>query len=185
MFSSVAAVRGGSVRTGFGAILSAGTFVSALVVGVVAVRAGPFAVDPAPFVRDVLFYLVAALFLFYVYLSGEIFLWQAVGFVGFYMFFVGIVFWMDLGMGGGGGRKRRGGIESVEAHKGVIIGQDCEKNGELLGKVEPVSRFGQVFWQVWLVYNCAVLALYVCIIIRNCLKVLMICLVCVPWLRSM
>ncbi|KAI8547913.1 hypothetical protein RHMOL_Rhmol07G0232100 [Rhododendron molle] len=151
VFASVAAVRGGSPRTGFGAILSAGTFVSALVVGFVAIHAAPFAVDPAPFIRDVLFYLAAALFLFCVYLSGEIFLWQAVGFVGFYVFFVGIVFWMDLGMGGGG-RKRRGEIENVEVHKGVIIGQDCEKNGEELGKVEGGGKrgslFRQVFWQI-------------------------------------
>ncbi|KAF5952309.1 hypothetical protein HYC85_010253 [Camellia sinensis] len=83
VFASVAAVRGGHPRTGFGAILSAGTFVSALVVGFVAIYAAPFSVDPVPFVRDVLFYLTAALFLFYVYLSAEIFLWQAIGFVGF------------------------------------------------------------------------------------------------------
>ncbi|KAF3945506.1 hypothetical protein CMV_028123 [Castanea mollissima] len=101
VFASVAAVRGGQYRTGFGAILSAGTFVSAFVVGFVAIYAAPFSLNPVTFVRDVLFYLVAALFLFYVYLSAEIFLWQAVGFVGFYVFFVGIVFWMDFGLGGG------------------------------------------------------------------------------------
>ncbi|TKY61475.1 Cation/calcium exchanger 5 [Spatholobus suberectus] len=98
VFSSLAALRAGQYRTGFGAILSAGTFVSALVVGFVAIYAAPFAVDPAPFVRDVLFYLTAAFFLFYVYLTAEIFLWQAVGFVGFYFFFVGLVFYMDFGM---------------------------------------------------------------------------------------
>jgi len=98
VFSSLAALRSGQYRTGFGAILSAGTFVSALVVGFVAIYAAPFSVDPAPFVRDVLFYLTAAMFLFYVYLSAEIFLWQAVGFVAFYLFFVGFVFYMDLGM---------------------------------------------------------------------------------------
>lgn len=98
VFSSLAALRDGHYRTGFGAILSAGAFVSALVVGFVAIYAAPFSVDPAPFVRDVLFYLTAAFFLFYVYLSAEIFLWQAIGFVGFYLFFVGLVFYMDLGM---------------------------------------------------------------------------------------
>ncbi|KAL5061011.1 hypothetical protein RYX36_032615 [Vicia faba] len=98
VFSSLAALRAGQYRTGFGAILSAGAFVSALVVGFVAIYAAPFSVDPAPFVRDVLFYLTAAMFLFYVYLSAEIFLWQAVGFVAFYLFFVGFVFYMDLGI---------------------------------------------------------------------------------------
>lgn len=69
-------------------------------VGFVAIHAAPFQVDAASFVRDVMFYLVGASFLFYVYLSGEIFVWQAVGFVGFYVFFVGFVFWMDFGSGG-------------------------------------------------------------------------------------
>lgn len=129
VFASVAAVRGGHPRTGFGAILSAGTFVSAFVVGFVTIYSAPFNVDPAPFVRDVFFYLIAALFLFYVYLSAEIFAWQAIGFVGFYVFFVGFVFWMDLRMGG---VKGRGGAEVglVEIQKGFVH-SDCE-NGEVL-----------------------------------------------------
>lgn len=114
VFASVAALRGGHFRTGFGAILSAGTFVSAFVVGFVAIYAAPFSVDPVPFVRDVLFYLIAALSLFYVYLSAEIYLWQAIGFVGFYVFFVGIVFWMDLGLVEGRGKA------------GVEVGLECE-----------------------------------------------------------
>ncbi|KAL7205172.1 hypothetical protein ACSBR2_018159 [Camellia fascicularis] len=152
VFASVAAVRGGHPRTGFGAILSAGTFVSALVVGFVAIYAAPFLVDPVPFVRDVLFYLTAALFLFYVYLSAEIFLWQAIGFVGFYMFFVGFVFWMDLGMDRG---KRKGRVDvgggfvgDVEVQKDLIA-LDYE-NEELLGKVEggkPGFHFRQVVRQ--------------------------------------
>ncbi|TXG65600.1 hypothetical protein EZV62_006875 [Acer yangbiense] len=101
VFSSAVALRSGHYRTGFGAILSAGAFVSAFVVGFVAIHAAPFGVDAACFVRDVGFYLVSALFLFYVYLSGEIFLWQSLGFVAFYVFFVGVVFWMDLGMSRG------------------------------------------------------------------------------------
>ncbi|XP_052194406.1 cation/calcium exchanger 5 [Diospyros lotus] len=137
VFASVAAVRGGHPRTGFGAILSAGTFVSALVVGFVAIYAAPFSVDPAPFVRDVLFYLTAALFLFYVYLSAEIYLWQAVGFVAFYLFFVGFVFWMDFGVAD---RRRRGGVEGadfvvdVEVQKGLEA-QNYENRG-LLGELE-------------------------------------------------
>lgn len=118
VFASLAAVRSGQYRTGFGAILSAGTFVSAFVVGFVAIYAAPFNVDPGSFVRDVGFYLVGALFLFYVYLSGEITFWQAVGFVGFYIFFVGFVFWMDLG------------IDVVHKRDGVEM--DCEKVGEVV-----------------------------------------------------
>lgn len=144
MFASVAALRGGHYRTGFGAILSAGTFVSALVVGFVAIYAAPFAVDPVPFVRDVLFYLIAAFSLFYVYLSAEIFLWQAVGFVGFYAFFVGIVFWMDLGLSGGKGKGRVDValVGECEVEKGVVA-VDCE-TGEVSGnsgQVKPGNRF--------------------------------------------
>ncbi|KAL6905640.1 hypothetical protein ACP4OV_003241 [Aristida adscensionis] len=101
-FASAAALRGGGgmPRAGLAAVLSAGAFVSAFVVGAVALIAAPFAVPPASFARDVFFYLVAASGLFYVYLSAEIFLWQAVGFVLFYVFFVGLVFYMDLGAEG-------------------------------------------------------------------------------------
>ncbi|GFP80652.1 cation/calcium exchanger 5 [Phtheirospermum japonicum] len=141
VFASVAAVRGGQPRTGFGAILSAGTFVSAFVVGFVAIYAAPFAVEPAPFVRDVLFYLTAAMFLFYVYLSAEIYLWQAVGFVGFYVFFVGIVFWMDLRLGGGGERSKRSG---GDVELGLV---DCE-NGEFMERLEVKRRPSFGFWKI-------------------------------------
>ncbi|KAF6159988.1 hypothetical protein GIB67_033072 [Kingdonia uniflora] len=123
VFASVAAVRGGHARTGFGAILSAGTFVSAFVVGFVAIYAAPFSVDPAPFVRDVVFYLIAALSLSYVYLSAEIYLWQAIGFVGFYVFFVGFVFWMDVGM-----KRSRGGRGKVDAEMG-LLGEGLKESG--------------------------------------------------------
>nr|XP_043632005.1 cation/calcium exchanger 5 [Erigeron canadensis] len=132
VFASVAAVGGGNARTGFGAILSAGTFVSALVVGFVAIYAAPFGVDPGSFVRDVLFYLTSVSFLFYVYLSGEIYLWQAVGFVGFYLFFVGFVFYMDLKMDSNNGKLKRGrsevvsGYDDVEDHK-ISIEVEAEK----------------------------------------------------------
>lgn len=131
VFASVAAVRTGQYRTGFGAILSAGTFVSAFVVGFVAIYAAPFSLNPAPFVRDVLFYLTAALFLFYVYLSAEIYLWQAVGFVGFYLFFVGLVFWMDLGLGAGGKKSR--------VEEGVVGDSEIQR-----GLVAPDFEIGQV-----------------------------------------
>lgn len=141
VFASVAAVRGGQYRTGFGAILSAGTFVSAFVVGFVAIYAAPFSVNPAQFVRDVLFYLTAALFLFYVYLSAEIFLWQAVGFIGFYLFFVGFVFWMDLGMGSG---RAKSGADIGVAREADVF-QDCEIGEGYRNVDEGKTKFG--FWE--------------------------------------
>ncbi|KAK4487647.1 hypothetical protein RD792_005701 [Penstemon davidsonii] len=157
VFASVAAVGGGQPRTGFGAILSAGTFVSAFVVGFVAIYAAPFAVDPAPFIRDVLFYLTAALFLFYVYLSAEIFLWQAVGFVGFYLFFVGIVFYMDLGYnsgkssGGGGGGVDVGlvdkGLEEMDCESGVFTRRSDAQRKQSFGLWKAFSKMSQA-WEV-------------------------------------
>lgn len=145
VFASVAAVGGGQARTGFGAILSAGTFVSAFVVGFVAIYAAPFSVLPGQFVRDVLFYLTAALFLFYVYLSAEIYLWQAVGFVAFYLFFVGVVFWMDLGMGRGKGKGGgSGGGEDVGKGSVEVVVENVRSFEE--GK--PRFGFGQAFDQV-------------------------------------
>ncbi|XP_024995101.1 cation/calcium exchanger 5 isoform X3 [Cynara cardunculus var. scolymus] len=152
VFASIAAVGGGNARTGFGAILSAGTFVSALVVGFVAIYAAPFAVSPAPFIRDVLFYLTAALFLFYVYLSAEIFLWQAVGFVGFYLAFVGFVFWMDFGMDTGG-KSKVGSREVVglvgdgyDDHKGSMeIDSENGSNGMDFTKKKTGFGFRQAF----------------------------------------
>ncbi|KAG9457969.1 hypothetical protein H6P81_002477 [Aristolochia fimbriata] len=131
VFASISAVRSGRARTGFGAILSAGAFVSAFVVGLVAVYAAPFAVDPAPFVRDVFFYLIAALALFYVYLTAEIYLWQAVGFVMFYLFFVGFVVWMDVGAE----KERR--VRDVEKSSWA----DDNENTEVLSRIEGDEKF--------------------------------------------
>ncbi|XP_050277788.1 cation/calcium exchanger 5-like [Quercus robur] len=109
VFASVAAVRGGQYRTGFGAILSAGTFVSAFVVGFLAIYAAPFSLNPVTFA------------------------------VGFYVFFVGIVFWMDFGLGEG---RRKVGAEvglvgEGEVEKGLVE-QDCEI-GEFSRNLEEVK----------------------------------------------
>ncbi|KAK2993886.1 hypothetical protein RJ640_025043 [Escallonia rubra] len=153
VFASVAAVGGGQARTGFGAILSAGTFVSAFVVGFVAIYAAPFSVDPAPFVRDVFFYLVAALFLFTVYLGAEIYLWQAVGFVGFYLFFVGFVFWMDLGTGnvnrnGGGGEVGLGHVGHVEMRTELVEAY-CESEEKIEGGKLEGGNPGFGIWRAF------------------------------------
>ncbi|KAL6146622.1 hypothetical protein ACLB2K_057300 [Fragaria x ananassa] len=157
VFASLAAVRRGNYRTGFGAILSAGAFVSAFVVGFVAIYAAPFSLSPATFVRDVMFYLISATFLFYVYLSAEIYLWQAVGFVGFYLFFVGFVFWMDLGLGGGGGggeKRGRSEVAESEMQKGFVA-VDCEIGGvekrseEMENPSFGVRRVMEMVSKVW------------------------------------
>ncbi|CAO2145567.1 unnamed protein product [Urochloa humidicola] len=118
-FASAAALSGpaGMPRAGLAAVLSAGAFVSAFAVGAVALIAAPFAVPPAPFARDVFFYLVAASALFYVYLSAEIFLWQAMGLVLFYLF-VGLVFYMDLG--GDGAKAVTSSAAELQMANGIV-----------------------------------------------------------------
>lgn len=143
VFSSVAAVRGGHARTGLGAILSAGAFVSALVVGFVAIYAAPFSVDPAPFIRDVFFYLVAASGLFYVYLSAEIYLWQAVGFVLFYVFFVWFVFRMDSAVGEGKGVERNRGSGERGGGGDAEMEVEMGLNGETLKKPPEPSNWSR------------------------------------------
>ncbi|XP_024536665.1 cation/calcium exchanger 5 [Selaginella moellendorffii] len=96
VFASMAAIGGGNSRIGLGAIISAGTFVSAFVVGSVALVAAPFSVKPLPFVRDVVFYLAAVGLVFLVYMKGVVTFWQAVGFVSFYAVFIVVVVVMDL-----------------------------------------------------------------------------------------
>ncbi|XLR30847.1 hypothetical protein S83_058747 [Arachis hypogaea] len=133
VFSSLAALHSSQYRTGFGAILSTGTLLSALIVGFVAFYAALFSLDPVPFVRDVLFYLTATMFLFYVYLSVEIFLWQAIGFVGFYAFFVGLMFYMDLGVVDGRGKSGNSSIDLEEQKElvAVHIDSDAKVSGSM------------------------------------------------------
>lgn len=99
VFASIAAVWGGNPRIGLGAIVSAGLFVTAFVVGFVALAASPFPLNPIPFLRDVCFYLLAATLMFFLYMSGEVYVWQAAGLVALYIFFVVVVFGMDQAKG--------------------------------------------------------------------------------------
>ncbi|KAI4302709.1 hypothetical protein MLD38_038426 [Melastoma candidum] len=138
VFSSLAALRSGQPRTGLGAILSGGAFVSAFVVGVVAVEAGPFVLDAGSFIRDAGFYGIGAMFLFWVYLSGEIYLWQAIGFVGFYVFFVGLVFYMDMGSANVETKKVGNGGEMKE-----LLSNDIE-NGTAKVELEGGKGWGRV-----------------------------------------
>ncbi|PKA59313.1 Cation/calcium exchanger 5 [Apostasia shenzhenica] len=155
LFASVAALQTGQPRTGLAAVVSAGAFVSSFVVGAVAALspASPFPLEPAPFIRDVFFYLLAASAMFYIYLSAEIFLWQAVGLIAFYVFFVGLVFWMDSSVERREGREEemiklpewesREAVQNVGEEKPVdsLLGV-CELLGKITCVCEvPVANF--------------------------------------------
>ncbi|CAI5977108.1 unnamed protein product [Closterium sp. NIES-64] len=90
VFSSLAAIVGGNPKVGLGAVVSAGAFVTCFVVGCVAVTAAPFPVRPRPFLRDSCLFATGVLLLLLIYLSGHVYLWQAVGLVAFYICFVAV-----------------------------------------------------------------------------------------------
>ncbi|CAI5931113.1 unnamed protein product [Closterium sp. NIES-64] len=90
VFSSLAAIVGGNPKVGLGAVVSAGAFVTCFVVGCVAVAAAPFPVRPRPFLRDSCLFATGVLLLLLIYLSGHVYLWQAVGLVAFYICFVAV-----------------------------------------------------------------------------------------------
>ena len=96
VFSSLAAFLEGDGKIGVGAIVSGGSFVSAFVVGAVAICAGPFPVYNG-YIRDIGFYFAATLLVFWVFRSGHIHLWQAALLVGYYCVFVFYVVWVDSG----------------------------------------------------------------------------------------
>ncbi|KAK8966923.1 Cation/calcium exchanger 5 [Platanthera guangdongensis] len=150
LFASIAALHSGQARTGLAAVVSAGAFVSAFVVGAVAALspASPFLLEPSSFIRDVFFYLLAASAMFYIYLSAEIFLWQAVGLISFYVFFVGLVFWMDSSIG----RRERMDHEMIklpewELKEATSNAEAGKSNGSGWGLCELLGKISRV-WEV-------------------------------------
>ena len=68
----------------------AGIFVTTIVVGVVTITK-PFTLTQRPFLRDIIFYMFAAYWTFYLLWSGYVNIYHAVGFVAFYVFYVVVV----------------------------------------------------------------------------------------------
>ncbi|KAG0452923.1 hypothetical protein HPP92_025587 [Vanilla planifolia] len=151
LFASVAALHTGHDRTGLAAVVSAGAFVSAFVVGAVATLApiSPFALEPAPFIRDVFFYLLATSAMFYIYLTAEIFLWQAIGLIILYVLFVGLVFWMDS-------RIEKGEVKEEEMMKlpewnsqvPVCDSGDAGKSNDSRCRISELLRKVTLVWEV-------------------------------------
>ncbi|XRB15110.1 sodium/calcium exchanger membrane region domain-containing protein [Pseudoscourfieldia marina] len=126
-FSSLAAFKGDSqaaqsdmadaTALGLGAIISGGGFVSAFVLGAVACTSSPFHVERLPFVRDVSFYLVATLGVFYGFVKrGYATLHTSAACLAFYAIYATVVvvgerFRRDGGKDADGG----GGKESTAA----------------------------------------------------------------------
>ncbi|PIK44623.1 putative sodium/potassium/calcium exchanger 6, mitochondrial-like [Apostichopus japonicus] len=93
IFSAVAAIsaaKNGDAGLAVGALFGAGIFVTTIVAGAISFTR-PFKMVERPFLRDVIFYLAAAFWTFKVLYVGEIYLWEAVGFVVLYAVYVAVV----------------------------------------------------------------------------------------------
>jgi solute carrier family 24 (sodium/potassium/calcium exchanger), member 6 len=93
IFSTIAAVSQGAFASSLGSQLGAGMFVTTVVAGAVAVAAGNVhaTVTRRPFLRDVGFYILALVMVFFVCWEKKIRIWQSVGFIGFYFLYVVVV----------------------------------------------------------------------------------------------
>ncbi|CAL4942007.1 unnamed protein product [Urochloa decumbens] len=89
-FSSTAGGKGGAAAVGLGGVLGGAMFVSAAVLGVVALRVGGrgFAVDRASFFRDAGFLLLALAAVAVVLTAGEVTVWGAAAFASIYLVYV-------------------------------------------------------------------------------------------------
>ncbi|XP_041456331.1 mitochondrial sodium/calcium exchanger protein-like isoform X2 [Lytechinus variegatus] len=94
IFSAIAAItnaRDGEAGLAIGALFGAGIFVTTVVAGSIAVTR-PFKMVERPFLRDSIFYLVAAFWTFYILYKGSIVLLEAVGYILLYVVYVIVVF---------------------------------------------------------------------------------------------
>lgn len=90
--ASLAAFISGSGQVGVAAILGAGVFVTTVVVGAVGLVSPPDArLDRRPFFRDVGFYILAVLYLLFVFLDDHLTLAEALGFNVLYAIFAVVV----------------------------------------------------------------------------------------------
>ncbi|VDI21715.1 solute carrier family 24 (sodium/potassium/calcium exchanger), member 6 [Mytilus galloprovincialis] len=93
IFSAIAAVgnaKNGDAGLAFGALLGAGVFVTTVVAGTIAIIC-PFDAMQRPFLRDVIFYLLATFLTFTVLWQKEIGKIEAIGYILLYVLYVLIV----------------------------------------------------------------------------------------------
>ncbi|KAK6190037.1 hypothetical protein SNE40_001984 [Patella caerulea] len=93
IFSSIAAIgnaSNGDAGLALGALLGAGVFVTTVVAGVIAI-VRPFDAMQRPFLRDVIFYLAAVFWTFYILWKKEITKYESIGFILLYVFYVVVV----------------------------------------------------------------------------------------------
>ncbi|KCV73103.1 hypothetical protein H696_00648 [Fonticula alba] len=91
LFGSIASVTSDNPNLALGQLLGGGVFVTTVVVAAIGMQQS-FRVNRRPFVRDILFYTAAVLFMFFNVLVGSISLWKSLLMIGFYVAYVITVF---------------------------------------------------------------------------------------------
>ncbi|CAI2174918.1 11555_t:CDS:10 [Funneliformis geosporum] len=90
LFSTFSAITLGSGSLAVGELIGAASFITSVVAGSMAV-VSPFRVTKAPFLRDVIFFLVAISFVLVIISDGKIHLWESITLVLFYITYVSVV----------------------------------------------------------------------------------------------
>eukprot|EP00117_Sycon_ciliatum_P043328 scpid43819/ scgid31388/ Sodium/potassium/calcium exchanger 6; Na(+)/K(+)/Ca(2+)-exchange protein 6; Solute carrier family 24 member 6 len=123
-FAAIQQAKDGDAGLAIGALFGAGVFVTTTVVGAICITRS-FALTQRPFLRDVIFYLAAVFWTFYVLWNHEMSTWQAAGFIGLYVFYVLVVI---VGRYVYVKRKKRAGTGDIPAptrhESGRELGQD-------------------------------------------------------------
>ena len=90
VFSLIISVLSGLTEIGVGANIGAGVFVSTVVAGLVSF-VSVCEINRRAFLRDIIFYIIAVVYLVCVFFDTRIKLWEAIGFVVLYLVYISIV----------------------------------------------------------------------------------------------
>ncbi|XP_071444557.1 mitochondrial sodium/calcium exchanger protein-like isoform X2 [Hetaerina americana] len=90
IFTAVAGAASGRTELVYGELFGSGMFVTTVVAGLICITC-PFVAMERPFLRDTIFYMGAAFWAFYVFYKGKISMWESIGFVALYLFYIIVV----------------------------------------------------------------------------------------------
>ncbi|CAF0867594.1 unnamed protein product [Brachionus calyciflorus] len=88
--AAVGNAKGGDAGLAFGALFGAGIFISTIIVGTICFIS-PFYSVQRPLLRDIVFFIAAGFWLFVVIWDGKIVLWETLGFLLLYVFYIFVV----------------------------------------------------------------------------------------------
>ncbi|KAJ6434003.1 hypothetical protein OIU84_017672 [Salix udensis] len=130
VFSSLVSFMGdGTSGVGFNTIIGGASFVSCVVVGIISILAKQegFRVNRCAFFRDVCFFLLVLVSLFFIMIHGTINLWGAIGFLSMYIVYFMIVYTLQVHWNGGGKESERNADSSYGSDLDIPILSSMEK----------------------------------------------------------